>query len=129
MAKIMIVEDSPHQQEFLRAALRADGHDIVAASDGGDAIRRLEAERFDLILTDIFMPDCDGLELIRRIRASDSSLPIIAMSAGAQGPLFLRVARQFGADATLDKASLPSEIAVAVAGVLADQFAAKISEA
>ena len=129
MAKIMIVEDSPHQQEFLRAALRVDGHDIVAAKDGGEATRRLESERFDLILTDIFMPDCDGLELIRRIRANDSTLPIIAMTAGAQSPLFLRVARQFGADATLDKSTLPGEIAAAVASVLADQFAAKIREA
>jgi CheY-like chemotaxis protein len=126
MAKIMIVEDSPHQQEFLRAALRAGGHDIVAANDGSEAIRRLESERFDLILTDIFMPDCDGLELIRRIRASNSALPIIAMTAGEQSPLFLRVATQFGADATLDKSTLPGEIAVAVANVLADRFAATI---
>ena len=125
MARIMIVEDSPHQREFLVAALRADGHDVLAAKDGREATRRLETESFDLILTDILMPDCDGLELIRRIRVSDNSVPIIAMSAGAQGPLFLRAARQFGADATLDKTNLPGEIVTMVANVLAARTVAK----
>ena len=124
MAKIMIVEDSPHQREFLLAALRAAGHHIVAANDGSEAIRRLKSDSFDLILTDIFMPDCDGLELIRRIRTSDNAVPIIAMSAGAQESLFLRVARQFGADATLDKSNLPADIAGAVANVLAARMVA-----
>jgi CheY-like chemotaxis protein len=125
MARIMIVEDSPHQREFLLAALRAGGHDIVAANDGSEAIRRLESNSFDLILTDIFMPDCDGLELIRRIRASDNAVPIIAMSAGMHGSLFLRVARQFGANATVDKSSLPGEIAAVVSHVLAARTVAR----
>jgi CheY-like chemotaxis protein len=119
MAKIMIVEDSAHQREFLATALRAAGHDVLATTNGSEALQRLESGGFDLILTDIFMPDCDGLELIRRIRAGDNALPIIAMSAAVRGDLFLRVAEQFGADATLDKTQLPGEIAAAVAGVLA----------
>lgn len=121
MAKIMVVEDSRHQRDFLATALRRDGHDVVTAENGSQALERLAAENFELILTDIFMPDCDGLELIRRIRAHDNRLPLIAMSAGKRGDLFLRVAETFGADAVLSKDEPPADIAATVAQVLARQ--------
>jgi len=82
MARILIVEDTSYQRDFLATLLRRDGHDVHPARNGSEALDWLSSRTFDLILTDIFMPDCDGLELIRRIRANDTKLPIVAMSAG-----------------------------------------------
>ena len=121
MAKIMVVEDSRHQRDFLATVLRRDGHVVLTAENGSEALDRLASEHFDLIVTDIFMPDCDGLELIRRIRAHDSRLPLIAMSAGSRTDLFLRAAEMFGADAVLSKDQHPAEIAAIVTEVLASQ--------
>jgi CheY-like chemotaxis protein len=119
MAKIMVVEDSPDQRDFLTRVLRADGHDVYTAGNGSEAIRALDTEIFDMLLTDIFMPDCDGLELIRSVRAHDRHLPVLAISAGLRQDLFLHVAEMFGADAVMGKDQLPGEIAAAVADLLA----------
>ena len=126
MAKIMIVEDMPAQLDFLVAVLTAEGHQVSRASNGREAMSSLCGATYDLILTDIFMPDCDGLELIKAIRKADKTLPVIAMSAGLCGDisLFLHTAEIFGADAVMSKAQPPHEIAATVAAVLSAPRAA-----
>jgi two-component system, chemotaxis family, chemotaxis protein CheY len=123
MAKIMIVEDTTEQRDFLVSVLRTAGHEVQSAQNGQEAIQHLNSDTFDLIVTDIFMPDCDGLELIRRIRQSGKQMPVIAVSAGLCGntDLFLRTAEFFGADAILTKSELPGEIAAAVTKLLAQK--------
>ncbi len=127
MAKIMIVEDTPAQLDFLVAVLTAQGHQVSFASNGKEAMSSLCADTYDLVLTDIFMPDCDGLELIRAIRTAGRTLPVIAMSAGLCGDiwLFLRSAKIFGADAVMSKTQPPHEIAATVAAVLGGQRSAE----
>lgn len=126
MAKIMIIEDSDAQRDLFAAALQVGGHDVRSVADVPAALRALATERFDLVVTDIFMPDCDGFEFIRNVRRSHRELPLVAMSAGHQGSgeLFLRMAKVLGADLVLDKARGPRELVSAIDGYLAGRRAA-----
>jgi two-component system chemotaxis response regulator CheY len=75
MRRILVVEDSASTRSFIRSALEAGGRlgpcDIVEASSGFDALRLLPRGPYDLVITDINMPDINGLELVQFIRKSD----------------------------------------------------------
>lgn len=77
--KILIVDDDADLAEVLTYALRRRGYSIVAATDGGQALQRWEAENPSLIILDVGIPAVDGLEVCRRIRES-SQVPIIFIS-------------------------------------------------
>ncbi len=102
MARILAVDDEPVVLEFLRTALTRDGHEVVKASDGKQ-VSKIHAESpVDLIITDLFMPERDGLQTIFELRDRFPDLPIIAISGGGmsgQGSAhdMLRVASQLGA--------------------------------
>ena len=86
--RVLVVEDSPAMRAFLRAALEDEGlAEVVVAANGFEALRALPRERFDLVVTDINMPDIHGLELLSFIRKSDvhRHLPVLIVSTeGAQ---------------------------------------------
>lgn len=77
--KILIVDDEPTITRALRASFLANGYDVRTAHDGIAALNVLEDWRPDLVITDLAMPDIDGIELCQRVRAA-SSLPIILLS-------------------------------------------------
>jgi CheY-like chemotaxis protein len=120
MAKVILVEDSKDQQDFLTAVLQADGHEVRVVHDGREALRTLAVESFDMVVTDIFMPDCDGIELIRDLRRHENRIPVIALTAGILGDseLYLRIAGSFGADLVLSKKQSPQDLAAAIRQVL-----------
>jgi two-component system, chemotaxis family, chemotaxis protein CheY len=81
--KILITEDSRAMRSFLAAAIEAmDGYEVVEASSGFEALRLLPRESVDLIITDINMPDINGLELISYVRNNPnySSIPLFIIS-------------------------------------------------
>lgn len=80
---ILIAEDHPDTRLLLHYVLVGEGFEVTDAEDGAAALQSLAQNRPDLILTDIMMPQIDGIELIRRVRAQDEfiNLPIVAMSA------------------------------------------------
>lgn len=86
--KVLIVEDSPTMRQLISFALkRLRGIKIVEANDGVDGLKKLSAEQFDLIFTDINMPVMDGLKLVSIVRgdASHSHIPIVIITTeGAQ---------------------------------------------
>lgn len=86
--KILIIEDSPTMRQLISFALkRLQGVRIVEASDGVDGLKKLSAEKFDLILTDINMPIMDGLKLVSLVRndANYRNTPIVVITTeGAQ---------------------------------------------
>jgi two-component system chemotaxis response regulator CheY len=86
--KILIIEDSPTMRQLICFALkRLQGVCIVEASDGVDGLKKLSADRFDLILTDINMPIMDGLKLVSLVRndANYRNTPIVVITTeGAQ---------------------------------------------
>lgn len=84
MKTILVVDDEPDILLVLEILFATEGYRVVSASNGTEALARFETERPDVVLADIMMPDIDGLELSRRIRAAAYSpaVPVILMSAG-----------------------------------------------
>ena len=82
MARILLAEDDSLLRETLRVALQGAGHEVLAAPNGSVAINLAREKDFDLIVTDVLMPEMDGLELIQGLRKARSDVPIIAMSGG-----------------------------------------------
>lgn len=82
MAKILIIDDMFGVRHSLSAALKLEGHEVVEAGDGAEGISCLESDCFDLLITDILMPEKDGSEVIMRARELHSRLPILAISGG-----------------------------------------------
>lgn len=124
MAKILVVDDDPEFGTMLVRMLGRAGHSVRLTRRGRDVIDHAAARGFDLLLTDIFMPDIEGLELIRWLRRNQPGLGIIAMSGGAlrlSGYDPLRNAAVFGADAVIAKPFEPEALADAVATVLAQR--------
>lgn len=80
---ILIAEDSPTIRKFITLALKIQGYRIITAVDGMEALEKLPTEKIDLLITDLNMPNIDGLRLIRTIRQNDlyKNLPIIILSS------------------------------------------------
>jgi CheY-like chemotaxis protein len=105
MAHLLVVDDVELGRIWLRGVLESNGHTVVDASNGKDAITCVEKSRFDLVITDIVMPGMDGVELIRQLRGSGrQTLKVLAISAGAgalPSDLGLQMGSAVGADAIL----------------------------
>ena len=93
--KILIVDDEEMIRSVLRTKMELEGYTVVEAEDGEKALRQLEKEEFDLVISDIMMPNSDGLELIIRMRKERPAIPVIAMSS-PHNQLFLDSARALG---------------------------------
>ena len=119
-SRILLVEDNDDLRAVLRTGLERAGYVVHAAVDGRAALRVLGQEPVDLVITDILMPDMDGLELIRSLRLSHPALPVIAISGGARLAMgdFLPVAKAFGAVQTLTKPFAISQLIEAVRALI-----------
>ena len=119
---VLVVDDEPASQALMALALRRAGHLVVTASSGVGARHALAAAHFDAVVTDIFMPDMDGLELIRHICTASPTTPIIAISGGPAAPThdFLPIAAALGADMVLSKPVSPAALRHAVETVTVD---------
>lgn len=82
-AKILVVEDTLDMRELIHLYLKTEGFDVVVASDGREGLYMARAEKPDLILTDIHMPNVDGITLVKELRtaAKLKDIPIIVMTA------------------------------------------------
>ena len=80
MAKIFVIDDDPAMRRVTSRALEAAGHVVAVHADGRGAVRAIETDPPDLLITDIFMPEMEGLETIREARVRRPALPIVAMS-------------------------------------------------
>jgi DNA-binding response OmpR family regulator len=79
-ARILLVDDEQAVQTLLTYPLRKEGYEVVAATDGREALNRFSEERFDLVVLDIMLPKLDGIEVCRRLRTR-SQVPIIMLTA------------------------------------------------
>ena len=86
MAKILVVEDDRDLNRFVCISLKADGYDVVEAFDGEEALDKTAEHKFDLILTDIMMPNVDGFDFVQSVRRTDKTTPIIFMTAKDDKP-------------------------------------------
>jgi len=103
--RVLVVDDSADIRGMLQAQLEMEGFDVATAPDGARALALLGRQRADLIITDLFMPDKDGIETILEIREKYPALQIVAMSGwdSRQGSDYLKVAREIGAVRTVKK--------------------------
>ena len=105
MKKVLIVDDEALIREGLELALRNEGYGVEVAGNGEEALQVLEHFRPDVIVTDIIMPEKDGIELVLNIRKIDKSIRIIAISGGGRISAndHLKMASQLGANSILAK--------------------------
>jgi CheY-like chemotaxis protein len=105
MAFILIVEDDKDLREMLRDSLVKRKHTVLEASNGKEAMLRFKPSITDLLITDLIMPDEDGLKLIMDIKTLKPAIKIIAISGGGKaGPgNYLDVAKALGANAVFSK--------------------------
>ena len=117
-AGILIVDDDSEVRAVLSRKMEQCGHHVTVAADGAEAITQLEQVSFDLAITDIVMPEMDGLTVIRFIRRQAPGTKIIAMSAPSDDDV-LQSAAKLGAHRTLEKPFTLDELADAVDALLA----------
>ena len=79
--RLLVVEDDQTILELLSGSLRFAGFDVVTAASGAEALRAVAASRPDLVLLDVMIPDGDGFEVVRRMRSSGPSVPVIFVTA------------------------------------------------
>ena len=120
MARILLVDDNADILKTYGDVLRRAGHEVVTAANGNEALRLAEQSAFDLVITDLVMPDKEGIETIMALRNRTPTLKIIAMSGGGLGNAkdYLPIARYCGAAQTLAKPVSASELRTAVTTVL-----------
>jgi two-component system, chemotaxis family, chemotaxis protein CheY len=120
MAKILIIDDDKMVRDTLRMALTAAGHQIILAGDGKQGVKAFTEIKPDLVITDILMPEKEGVETIGDIRKLNAKMPIIAMSGGGRvgNMSFLAIAKQFGANRTFAKPFELDEVLDAVTELL-----------
>jgi CheY-like chemotaxis protein len=119
--RILIVDDEDEPRRRLRSALDGAGHDVLESADGEEALRTLAREPIDLVITDVVMPDLDGLELLRTLRKEYPNVKAIVLSASdySQDELFLAMARLLGAVAAFRKSIDPKRLLEVVQDVAA----------
>jgi len=79
--QVLVVDDEPNIRELVQVALRFHGCSVVTAATGREALRQADAMKPDLIVLDVMMPDMDGFEVCRRLRAAGDEVPVIFLTA------------------------------------------------
>ena len=79
--RVLVVDDEPAVRTALERALRLEGYDVELASDGAEALHRLSLHAPDAVVLDVLMPNVDGLEVCRRLRAADDHTPVLMLTA------------------------------------------------
>lgn len=115
--KILVVDDEPSITNFLHLVLTETGYEVTTAKDGREGLKVFESIKPDLVITDMIMPDMEGIELIQILMKKRKSLPVIVMSGNAIGTKFLETACIFGARTTLQKPFTIQELKETIAGV------------
>jgi DNA-binding response OmpR family regulator len=104
--KILVIDDDDRFRRLAAKILTTEGHEVVEASDGVEGMRVFRKEKPGIVITDIVMPNQEGIETILELRRENPTIRIIAMS-GSPGPSgnasFLKMAQQLGADEAIAK--------------------------
>ncbi len=133
MARILIADDDRVVRAAMSCLLGTRGYDVVEAASGREGLSRIASEDFDLLIVDIFMPDMDGLETIKRVLQQNAALPILVVSGmtfrSGSGPTeppdFLAMATKLGTVQGLRKPFRASELLTAVEDCLNNRVIAE----
>jgi len=117
MATLLLIDDDEDVRTATAMMLRNAGHEVETLPDGRKAVERCQARSFDVIITDVVMPEQEGIETIRRLRDAVPDVAIIAISGGGgygSGAQYLQTAKMLGADATFEKPVASDELRAAI---------------
>jgi DNA-binding NtrC family response regulator len=119
--RILLVDDDDLSRQAVHRMLERGGYEVRSTGNGREAIDSYRAGEVDLVITDLIMPDTDGLEIIQEIRRKDPGAKILAISGGGrvQAEEYLSVARKFGALEVLPKPFGSQDLKAAVDRALA----------
>lgn len=120
MQSILVIDDDKLMRLALARILISSGFNVVQAADGDEGLQLYRSQEFDLVITDLIMPDKEGIQIIRELRKENSKIRIIAMSAGGRGGAtdYLKWARLMGAKQCLSKPIKRDDLLAAVQAVL-----------
>ncbi|MDP2125434.1 MAG: response regulator [Parvibaculum sp.] len=121
MYSVLVADDNDEVRKIICEFLEETGCDVLAVREGTTAVGALQNFRWDLVITDIFMPDCDGIEVVRAARKYAPETPIIAVSGGSVLlPDFngLKSAEMLGALVTVNKPFTRLDLATALIRVM-----------
>jgi DNA-binding response OmpR family regulator len=120
MAEILIIDDDPQMRRVVAQILKGAGHTPHEAANGKEGIAVFQRQRPALVISDIVMPDMEGIETILTLRREAPTIPILAIS-GRRDPNYLRFATTLGASAALDKPFGAEELLATVEKLLNSQ--------
>jgi CheY-like chemotaxis protein len=118
MKKILVVDDESMIREAISVLLEEGGYEVRTANNGREGMEVFSTYQPDLVLTDIVMPDMEGIEFLQTLRKKKGKLPVIVMSGNAIGEKFLKSARLMGAKAVLKKPFSNEDLLGAVSGCI-----------
>jgi DNA-binding response OmpR family regulator len=123
MSRILVIEDEKRLRRELVQMLRDEGHDVLEAADGREGLDLIKAERPEIVLTDIFMPNVDGFEVINTNRIQPHPARIIAMSEPGALRYYdsLSIALKLGAEIVLTKPIDWHELRAAILALAQDE--------
>jgi DNA-binding response OmpR family regulator len=121
LRKVLIVDDDPDIRSLYRLVLRQEGLEVMEAASGQEALSLVEVDIPALVLLDIMMPDMDGYEVCRRLRANAQTMevPVLLFSANGAGRVWENV-RRVGADDFVTKTAGPRAVAARIHSLLID---------
>ncbi len=105
MTRILVIEDNVAYNKMLKMILEEKGYEVSTAFNGNEGLSLFKENKFDLIVTDIYMPEKEGMETIKEIRSIDPNIKIIAMSGGGKYKefIYLQFTKDLGADRIFKK--------------------------
>ncbi len=102
-AHVLVIDDDKHMREFITDALQEEGYRVTATVDGVEGLDQYHVCDCDVVITDLSMPNKDGLEVIQELRWLYPPIPIIAISGADRSGILMQVARLYETDYTLNK--------------------------
>ena len=122
MSKILLVDDDPSFRKATARSLVKSGYEVVECENGEDALRALNQSKPDLVVTDIVMPDMEGIELIMALRKKAPDIKVIAISGGGRNEptQYLTTAKMMGASASIAKPFEPDVLVSEIVRLLTE---------
>jgi CheY-like chemotaxis protein len=114
---ILVVDDDPGFRDLMVSILCGAGYQVDAVADGAEAILLARQSQIDLLITDIVMPNREGIETIRYFSKALPNVPIVAVSGNSS---YLQPAKALGAAATLEKTAVSADLLCTVQSVIGD---------
>ena len=120
MPKLLVIDDDRRVRDTIKLVLEAVGYTLAFATNGREGLARFAEFKPDLVITDILMPEKEGIATITELRALNKTIPIIALSGGGRvGNMdFLKVAQKMGATKTMSKPFDPDELVDTITALL-----------